>query len=196
MNKKWLLIITTFLVCYSCKRNANQQNEASTNDTTTQNNDTTRFFQVAQFIQAEIDEVNRTPYFIYKTDIINGKKDSTAINTAIFNQIASQFLQPDINDEKLKPKYTESIFEDQTTKSFTISYTSKDKALEIQNLEILLAEDGQTVKRIFIRKFYNYPDSSAIEQLSWKPGENFQINRAVQKPGDSEVSHQTTVVWN
>ena len=52
--------------------------------------------------------------------------------------------------------------------------------MEVQNVDVLLEEDGETVKRIFIKKFFNYNDSSAIEQLSWKPNESFQIIRLVQ----------------
>lgn len=159
-------------------------------------NDTTRYFQVKEYLQSQIKEVDNTPFFIYKIDIINGAKDSTPINTSYFDQLSSQFLTPDINNEKLKPFYVESIFEDQTTKGFTINYSTTNKELELQSVDILLGEDGRTVKHIFLRKFINYADSSAIEQLSWKPGESFQVNRSVQKPGASENSKQTLVVWN
>lgn len=157
----------TFLLLYPLLYYACKQNESNTLTNDTGKNDTTHFFQVTQYIQSQIAEVNKTPYFIYKIDITDGKKDSTAINTSVFNRISAQFLKPDINDKDLKKYYTESIFYDQTTKSFTISYTTNDKQLEIQNIEVLLQEDGQTVKRLFIRKFLNYTDSSAIEQLSW-----------------------------
>ncbi len=188
-------LLTFFLLSaffYSgCKRN-----ESRTMSNQEKKNETAHFFQVAQFIQSQIAEVNKTPYFIYKIYITDGKKDSTAINTAVFNQVSAQFLKPDINDKMLKKYYSESIFHDQTTKSFTISYTTLDKQLEIQNLEVLLQEDGQTVKRVFIRKFFNYPDSTALEQLSWKPGESFQVNRLVQKPDNKENTYETKVVWN
>src|SRR4051794_34806992 len=72
-------------------------------------NDTTHFFQVTQFIQSQVAEVNKTPYFIYRIVTTDGKKDSTAINTSIFNQISNQFLKPDINDESVKKYYKESI---------------------------------------------------------------------------------------
>ena len=189
MKKVYFLIFILYLL-YACRPN---ESRTITNEAP---NDTTHFFEVAQYIKTQITEVNKTPYFIYKIDITNGKKDSSTINTSVFNQISAQFLKPDINDKDLKRHYTENIFHDQTTKSFTISYTATDKELEIQNIEVLLQEDGQTVKRLFIRKFFNYPDSSAIEQLSWKPGESFQINRLVQKPGNKENSYLTNVVWN
>ncbi|WP_018617219.1 hypothetical protein [Segetibacter koreensis] len=191
MNKATFLFLLYPLLYCACKQNGSN---TKTNDAG--KNDTTHFFQVNQYIRSQIAEVNKTPYFIYKIHVSGGKKDSTAINTTVFNQISAQFLQPDINDKGLKKHYTENIFYDQTTKSYTLSYTADDKQLEIQNIDVLLQEDGQTVKRIFIRKFFNYADSSAIEQLSWKPSQSFQINRLVQKSGNKENTSETNVTWN
>jgi hypothetical protein len=190
MNNRIFLYIFLALPYVACKRGATKGTDEANQ------NDTVKFFQVNEYLRGQINEVNATPFFIYKIDILNHNKDSTPINTAIFNQFANEFLEPDINDKKIKQYYKENIFEDQTTKSFTISYSATNKELQLQNVEILLHEDGQTVKRIFLRKFYNYPDSSAIEQLSWKPGESFQINRSVEKPDNPGSSKQTLVVWN
>ena len=190
MKKAPVVLIICSAFYFSC----NQNNKSTTENSV--DSDTTKFFQVSQYIQTEIKEVNETPYFIYKIDIKDHKRDSTAINTSTFNELAKSFYNPDINDAKFKKYYKENIFHDQTTKSFTISYSATDKELEVQNVEVLLEEDGRTVKRVFIRKFFNYPDSSAIEQLSWKPKINFQINRLVQQAGGKEVSGQTIVVWN
>jgi hypothetical protein len=191
MKKTLIFFLAASFTYFSCK-----QNESTTIAKEDKTNDTTHFFQITQFIRSQIDEVNRTPYFIYKVVITNGKKDSAAINNAIFNQVSSQFLKPDINDAAIKKYYKESIFHDQTTKSFTISYTASDRELELQSVDVLLQEDGQTVKRVFMRKFFSYPDSTAIEQLSWKPNESFQVNRLVQKPDNKETTYETTVVWN
>ena len=191
MKNVFVFFLASVFFYFACKQN---EHKAITNAET--KNDTTHFFQVTDFIRSQIAEVNRTPYFIYKVDITNGKMDSTPINTPVFNEVSAQFLNPDINNNALKKYYSESIFHDQTTNSFTISYTTANKELEIQNVEILLHEDGQTVRRIFIRKFLNYPDSTAIEQLSWKPGESFQVNRLVQKAGNKENTYETKVVWN
>jgi hypothetical protein len=181
------LLALFFLAC---------NNDVKNGSTNENGDDTTKFFQVNQFLQNQIEEVSATPFFIYKITVTNESKDSIPINTTIFNELARQFLTPDINDDAIKSNYTESIFEDQTTSGFTISYSTKNKELELQNVDVLLAEDGQTVRRIMFRKYYNYSDSSAIEQSNWKPGESFQINRSVQKPGNVQTSLQTTVVWN
>jgi len=191
MRKTLIFFLITSGSYFACTQH---ENKAIINEE--KKSDTIHFFQVTQFIQSQIAEVNKTPYFIYKIVITDGKKDSSAINTSIFNQIAKRFLKPDINDESVKKYYKESIFHDQTTKSFTISYTTSNKELELQNLDVLLQEDGQTVKRVLMRKFFSYPDSTAIEQLSWKPGESFQVNRLVQKANNKETTYETKVVWN
>jgi len=186
----WFSIAITIIVLsisISCKQKSSQQAKKES--------DTTHFFQVPQYIKSQLQEVNRTPYFIYKMDVVNGKKDSSAITTPQFINLAQTFLKPDISAPDLKKYYTENIFHDETTKTFTISYTTANKDLEVQNVDILLDEDGKTVKRIFIRKFFNDTDSSSIEQLSWKSGESFQINKLVNID-DKENTQQTIVVWN
>lgn len=182
-----LLIVTCALL--SCNQNGNN------NKPVTAEVDTTRFFQIAEFIKGEIAEVNKTPYFIYKIDIHHNKKDLTPVNTAVFNELAKTFLTSDINDPAVKTNYKESVFFDETTNNYTLSYATTNKDLEIQNAEVLLQEDGKKVKRILIRKFVNYADSSVIEQLSWKPGESFRINRSVSN-NNNEETHQILVAWN
>ncbi len=109
--------------------------------------------------------------------------------------MAKTFLTSDINDPAVKTNYKESVFFDETTNNYTLSYATTNKDLEIQNAEVLLQEDGKKVKRILIRKFVNYADSSVIEQLSWKPGESFRINRSVSN-NNNEETHQILVAWN
>ena len=189
MKYAFFFLVVVLASLISCKNN-------NTNAADKPAEDSSKVFPVTDFIKREIEEVNKTPYFIYKLEESNGKKDSSAINIAIFNQLSASFLPSGVAEENLKSNYKESIFEDQTTNTFTISYAATDKQLEVQNIEILLKEDAQTVKRIFIRKFFNYADSSAIEQLSWKPGESFRINRSVQKEDNTENTRQTAIVWN
>ncbi|MBA2761358.1 MAG: hypothetical protein H0U39_05240 [Segetibacter sp.] len=188
--KNGALFLIIFSTIFGCKQKGGSVEPVA------QAEDTTQYFQVSQYIKQQIEDVKKTPYYIYKIAIKNGIKDSMPINTLKYVQLANQFTTPDINDPNLKRHYIENIFHDQTTKTFTISYTTLNKDLEIQNIEILLQEDGQTVKRIFIRKFLNYSDSSGIEQLSWKAAERFQINRLVQRKDEKENSQQTIVVWN
>lgn len=189
--KTTLVILAIFLVvAVSCKH----QNTPTTSGDTTQ--DSTTFFQVNQFIQSQIDEVIKTPYYIYKIEILNDKSDSTAIDINGYKKLAASFLSQDINDIQLKPWYKESIFEDQTTESVNFNYSTTKKELPLQSVDIMLGPDGKTVKRIFMRKYTSFADSTVIEQLSWKPNERFTINRAILLNDNKETQHQTIVVWN
>jgi hypothetical protein len=142
-------------------------------------------------------DVNKTPYYIYQKSEINGKEDSTYINSRQFGQLAQHFIKPDISKEPLKKEYIETVFFDQNTKTYTLNYSTKNKELEVQNIDVILKDDATTLKRIFIRKFFNYnTDSSAIEQLSWRPNEQFMISRVVQIPRQKEKIYQSTIVWN
>ena len=190
MKKVIIHLVVIGIVVLGCKGKSNQS--AKDNKI-----DTSHFFQIDVIFQKDLKEIDATPYFIYKIKKIDGRKDSSAINTAILKQMAQQFFRPDISSNDLKPKYKESIFEDKTTGSITINYSTLDKELEVQTVDIIMKKDGETVKNIFIRKFFRYgTDSSAIEQLSWKPGERFQVVRSVQKKDKTETNYQTLVVWN
>lgn len=180
--------IMMFLV--SCKQKPGTSQQTS-------NTDTVHFYQVANFITTQVSDVNKTPYYIYQKSVINGKEDSIQINAGVFEKLAQKFITPDISEDPLKKEYTETVFFDQNTKTYTLNYSTRNKDLEIQNIDVLLKEDATTLKRIFIRKFFNYSaDSSAIEQLSWKPNEQFQVSRIVQIPGQKEKMYRSTIVWN
>lgn len=189
---KFTVGLVLLLSLHSCKgKNTNDSKPAASSV------DTTQFYQVPQFVEEQIAEVNKTPFYIYKKTITGVRTDSVAINNDEFTDIARQFTTPDINKASLKQHYTENIFFDETTKTYTLNYTTKDRTLEVQNIDVLLWDDAQTLKRIFIRKFFSYNnDSTAIEQLSWKPGEQFQIARMVQRQNEKESTRQTIVVWN
>ncbi len=158
--------------------------------------DTNPYFELKAYIESQIKEVNSVPYFIYKRHLSANRNDSMAIGNKEFNDLAKQFAETDLNDPSIKPFYIENVFHDATTKTYTLNYSTTNKELPVQNIDILLLEDAQSVKRIFMRRFYNYNDSSAIEQLSWKPNERFQINRLVQLGDGKETSSETIVVWN
>ncbi|MCY7422478.1 MAG: hypothetical protein LH478_12140 [Chitinophagaceae bacterium] len=165
--------------------------------TQSSNTDTVQFYQIAQFVTTQVNDVKKTPYYIFKKTNINGYIDSVQIDNSQFETLAHQFEVPDISELPLKKEYVENAFFDETTKTYTLNYSTKNKELEVQNIDVLLNADGSTLKRIFIRKFFIYnADSSAIEQLSWKPNEQFQISRVVQKPGQKETMYQSTIVWN
>jgi hypothetical protein len=159
--------------------------------------DSTKFFPVSNFIQEDINDVLQTPYLIYKTtEYRPGRKDSSILNREGFESIATEFLKKNITTQELKPYYRETVFHDLSTKSFTITYSTLNHELEVQNILILLNDSTNKLKRIFILCSSTQGDSSIVSQYNWKAGMSFQINRLIKRKDGSSYEELNTVVWN
>jgi len=183
MNKRLVLALLVLSACGGKQKKETPKEES-------------RYFDIRHYITTDLNDIKNTPYYIYKIDVVNGKQDSSAIGPAEAIAFAEGFLHPDINNPEIKSSYKENIFEDKTMNTFTISYTSEDKELPIQNVDVILKEDGKTVKRLFIRKFFRNSDTTSMEQWSWKPGQSFEVNRLQTPRNQPEISHRTLIVWN
>ena len=185
------LLFITILSCKSKKDNSSTLPEQSNP------NDTTTFFDVKGFFESEIKDVSTTPYFIYKTTRKDeGTKDSMPINNKQFVQLAQQFLESDITGKDIKHYYKENIFRDLSTKSITFNYSTTNKALDVQNIDVLLDEETNKVKFIFIRADKAYGDSTVITQLNWNKGKSFLINKSIIKSDGAKHSIQQYVNWD
>ena len=163
----------------------------------TNNYDTSTFYDIKGFFESELKDVNTTPYFIYsKVTFDNHKKDSTPIKTKDFIKLAQPFLEKDITKKEIKHFYKEDVFRDLSTKCITFSYSTKNKELEIQNIDVLLNEETMSVKFVFIRTNQTIGDSNIITQMSWKTGKNFLINKTVIKSDGTKSITQQYVCWN
>ncbi len=161
-------------------------------------NDSTKFFPVNNFIQADIDDVIKTPYFIYKLTEYKPslKKDSAVISREDFKLLANQFLQKNIATPELKYSYRETVFHDLSTKSFTITYSALNHELPVQNVLILLNDSTNKLNRVFILCSSNKTDSSVTEQFNWKAGKSFQINRSIKRKDGTSLEEHNAVIWN
>ena len=184
-------IVSITLVLFSCKSAPDQQqaNASSSNDSTV-------FFPVHEYFAAEMKDIDSTPYFLYKITEHNGLRDSTTISKKQLDEWAKPFLQINTNDASFKKNYTENVFNDVSTNSITLTYSAKDKALPVQSIEVLLKNDNQQVKRIFISSVYNHGDTVIINKMGWKTGESFYINRSKQLQGTPDQSEANSIIWN
>jgi len=141
-------------------------------------------------------DVDLRAYPIYLIKEINGKRDSMGIDKEVFKSYASIFLQKDISAPAMHDRFTETIFHDLSTKSYTINYRPKSPSEAIQNIDILLDENTNIVKRIFIRTETNNKDTSIIEQCNWKADKSFQINR-ISKTSNGYTNNEFNYInWN
>ncbi len=188
---KWnIFLLSCFIYCTSCKEN-------ETPDVIpTVDNDSVTYFQLKQFINEEVQNVNQTPYYIYKRLIVDNKPiDSVTISKEDFNTLAAIFAEADINDPKVKRYYSESVFEDASTNSFVLTYKSIDPKKAVQTIDVMLDNETQKVKRIDIKKLFDRNDTSYTEHLVWKGGQSYEIIRTGSK-NTYQSTQQTQVVWN
>ncbi|MBG9376166.1 hypothetical protein I5907_07965 [Panacibacter sp. DH6] len=137
------------------------------------------------------DSANEIKY--YHTIAAN-TTDSSVIDSVQLNQLAKPFLVDDINDTAIKKYYRESIFHDATTASNTFTYTSVNKALPIQSLDVLLDTLSDNIKHVFITKTFRKGDTSINEKLTWKTDLHFTIYRTTQITG-KETTEQFNISW-
>lgn len=187
--KNCIYLFLLLLIAASCKN----KKALTTNKTYA---DSTKYFALNGFFNQQIVDVDLRAYPIYLIKEINGKRDSIGIDKEIFKSYASLFLQKDISAPEMHDRFTETIFHDLSTKSYTINYRPKSPTEAIQNIDILLDENTNIVKRIFIRTETNHKDTSIIEQCNWKADKSFQINR-VSKTATGYTNNEFNYInWN
>lgn len=185
-----LLLFVCALGAYSCK---NKSAKAET----TSNADTTHFFSIGNFFMSEVKELETTPYLIYQiTTKANGTKDSSTIDKTTFASLAKQFIACDISDSVQKQAYKEVAFKDNSTKSITLNYSTTNKDLPVQSIDVLFDEETNNVRRIFMRQALDNKDSSTTVLYSWKANKSFTITKSVVKKDGTKYTEQQYVNWN
>lgn len=158
--------------------------------------DTAKFYPLAAFFKSQIQYVDLRNFPMYRITLQNGKKDSVSLNKDDFISWAGIFLARSISDPKVKGLYDETIFHDLSTASYTLNYKTADTAAEVRNIDILLDEETNNVKRIFIKSLYKHGDTSIEEQCNWKAFKSFQVNRAYQTRNGYNGTELNYINWN
>ena len=153
------------------------------------------FFALPVFFKDQLAYAQSLHTPIYRVTIKDGKKDSASLNQEAFKQLAGIFLSKDISAPNIKVLYRESVFRDLGTKSYTLSYTTAHDNAIIREINILLDEESNNVKRVFIRSQYNKGDTSITEQCNWKAYKSFQVNRYLHA-GHYSSTELNYVNWN
>ncbi len=182
-----LLILPVLWV--SCK-NKRAKEEAKTED------NTTVYYPINNYIRQQIKDVDTTPYFLYRLAIINHKKDSSVVDRATFDAKVKTILFPELEDKSFRANFTESVFDDESTNSITLTYSPKNKSGIVQNASVLLDKENQKVKWIFINTVISNNDSTVIQRIGWKGDKSCYINEDITYPNKSETQRQISFVWN
>ncbi len=199
--KRILLPVTLFLLFFACRNKQPGTSTAPVSDTSVRKPDTTRknYLPVGDYLKYEIASVDSFPQRIMKYQVEKGKTDSGIITTAAFDQIAKQFLLPELDSSYFENHFTENSFVDRSTNLVSFTYSTKDTADGLKRVDILLSPSASGIDKlssIYMEKLSAGPDSTLISKLSWKAGRNFRILQIRRAKTGLEKTSQTIVVWD
>jgi hypothetical protein len=185
---KYLWAIPFFLVSiFSCK------NKPATNSAKAAT-DSSKFYPLADFIQEQIAYVDLRNFEIFQKHQTATKTDSSIISKEQFKQLAASFLSLDICKPDKKHSYTETVFQDLSTASYTLNYKASQASDLVKNMDILLDEQTKMVKRVFIVSEFQKADTNIMEHHNWTANKQFQITRTIETAG-GRSNETTTVYW-
>lgn len=164
--------------------------------TKTTANDTARFYPLATFFKKEIEYVDLRNFPLYKITVKDGKKDSSVLNKEQFIALAQLFVDRSISAPAVKVMYKESVFHDLSTQSYTLNYSPVIRTAEVQNIDILLDDETNIVKRVFIKTAYSRGDTAIDEQCNWKANKSFQVNRFMQTKNGFKSTELNYINWD
>ncbi|HJV18857.1 MAG TPA: hypothetical protein VJ552_03165 [Sediminibacterium sp.] len=152
--------------------------------------DTAKFYPFDQFIGEQIRYVDLRNFEIWQKISADSRTDSTQINKQQFIQLANSILNVAQNWNSKKHLYKESVFQDLSTASYTINYTAIDPAIKLQRIDILLNEETNIIKRLFLRESWTLRDTLYTKQYSWLADHGFQVVTTKNYP---EYSHTQSI---
>lgn len=184
------------LLLIGCNNNGTQPNPLPGKDSTQKEK---AYFPVLDFIKSEIRYVDSLPIGIIKYTTTNGIIDSGYIKPEEFHKLAEEFLSPALNKETFENEFSETSFFDNTTQYSSFLYSTTNKNLPIQRVDVLVKPEDvvyNKVKSIYMEKRMEKADSFIVQKLYWKAGHNFQINSEIRTSKPEITSSQVKVVWN
>ena len=129
----------------------------------------------------------------------NGHTDTTQISTREMGLMAADFLQTDLSDPELRKLYKEESFADQSISSVTLTYSTNNKDLPVQRMDVLINPNpvmNDKVRSIYIEKLEKHGDTSVLKKMYWKTDKHFLVIRSAKAANDTPVISQLRVQWD
>lgn len=186
------LLLSAVLLAASCQQNA-------TKNTQEQKSDSVNIFPVTSFIEGQIHMVDSFQLPTLKYITVNSKTDTSLISLDEFKQLAQEFFHPDVNNPKLAGEYKESNFADQSIKGVTFNYTTDNKDLEVQRVDVVVSASAvanDKVRSIYIERQHVGGDTITHKKLYWRTDKNFQIITTKQVGEQAPLVSVMKVEWN
>jgi hypothetical protein len=183
----------------ACKDKAPQPvtPSAETDSTTTGS-----YMPVADFIKSDIKRVDSFAGGILKKVNMNGKKDSLYIQVPQFQQLAGQFLLPELDSTSFQQNFSESSLMDETTQLLNFIYTPKEEASaqpgSLQKVIVYIKPNlaNDKVNRIYMERAFNSGDTLVQQKLTWKIEGYFYVLTIRQPKAGPAVTSMEKVIWD
>ena len=189
-NYSLFIIIINFLVS-GCQNNTQTVKTDKAADKKT-------FFPVGDYIKSEISYVDSLPVAIMKYTRQGNQTDSAYIKPEEFHRLAQEFLPAELTTPVFEKEFSEVSFFDETTRSLTFTYSTKNNTLELQRADVLATPDQgyDKVKSIYLEKVIRKNDTLVVEKMYWKMRKNFQVVSSMRVLDQPAVIKQLKVVWD
>ena len=186
---KFVVAILAGLVLFSCKEKEKEPEK--------------KFISVVAMIKAQVAHVDTSLNPIIKiVSRDSTQQDTIYLHREDFAKEAKDFLEiPDLADKKVAKRYKEDppLYDDMLGRViFKYTPIDPDKE-EVKSQEFLATPvPGKEAKinNIMIVREISNRDSFLQKKMLWQMDKSFQVVTTSQKPGQSEVTTVTRVVWN
>ncbi|MDP3392362.1 hypothetical protein [Sediminibacterium sp.] len=155
--------------------------------------DTAQFYPVANFIADEMKYVDLRNFTIVEKKSNLKDTSSHEISKDDFLSAASVILQQAQWFMSNKYLFNESIFQDLGTESYTINYSSTKAP--IKSIDLLLNQQTNLPKRLFIRVIQQVGDTTITEQYSWIANKQFVISSSKRTQNGFNESNSKEISW-
>ena len=190
----WIAAVSLF--CIACHHHTQTSTQSA--DSTLQSDTTQKtYFPIADVLESEILEIDSTPVAIKKIVITGKRRDSAFIKPAEFNLLARKFLAPELRNGDFQKNFTETSFIDNSTQAATFTYSTTNRDLTLQRVDVIAMPQGSShqIKSIYLETNRVSGDSSILEKMFWRTGKKFQIVSQINVKGQPPVERQMTVSW-
>jgi len=185
-----------WLLCGACAHH--QQPSSRPTDTLSQSDTAGHtWFPVADVLESEIRQIDSTPIGIRKFVIGNGHTDSGYIKPEEFHALAMQFVVPEFRNGRFEKDFTETSFIDNATQAATFTYSTTNKDLSLQRVDVIAIPQGTVhqVKSVYIERSRTAGDSSILDKMFWRAGKQFQVVSLISVKGAAPIQRQLIVSW-
>ncbi|WP_295237198.1 hypothetical protein [Sediminibacterium sp.] len=155
--------------------------------------DTAKYYPIASFIADEMKYVDLRNFTIVEKISKDIDTSSRKISKDDFLSAASIILKQAQWFTANKNLFTESIFQDLGTESYTINYSSTKAS--IKNIDLLLNQQTNLPKRLFIRVIQSSGDTTITEQYSWVANKQFVISCSKRTAEGFNESSSKEISW-